>query len=46
MGGQSQLDARWMAMKDDQEVKIGARAASFIVVFICAVVSTLLLPKK
>jgi sodium/proline symporter len=27
LGGQPQLDARWMAMKDDQAVKIGARIA-------------------
>jgi sodium/proline symporter len=27
LGGQPQLDARWMAMKNDKEVKIGARIA-------------------
>lgn len=27
LGGQPQLDARWMAMKDDREVKLGARIA-------------------
>lgn len=27
LGGQPQLDARWMAMRDDRDVKIGARIA-------------------
>lgn len=27
LGGQPQLDARWMAMKDDNEVKLGAKIA-------------------
>ncbi len=27
LGGQPQLDARWMAMRDDNEVKVGARIA-------------------
>jgi sodium/proline symporter len=33
LGGQPQLDARWMAMKNDHEVRIGARIAIIWTIF-------------